>query len=203
MTKYADIPDGFKHCRGYGRAEHVAPKSQFTANRAAGDGLQKLCTGCQSASMRAYRERMKARSAEAVALCQASGTKCCKRCQRVGREPVRPITDFYVARDQRDGKRPECKDCVRELRWISYGIVGMTVERFGLMLAEQGGRCAIPSCQSRTGYRVLDVDHDHITGEVRGLVCRACNVVLGSCAESVQILREMIDYLSRTSVAVP
>lgn len=203
MMTCADISDGFKRCRGYGQAEHIAAKSQFAKSLAEKDGLQALCTGCHAAAMRAYRERLKARYAETAAQHQASGTKRCARCQQAGRNPIRPLADFYIARDQPDGKRSHCKDCVRELRWISYGIVGMTVERFDLMLAEQGGRCAIPSCQSQAARRVLDVDHDHITGEVRGLVCRACNVVLGSCAESAQILREMIDYLSRTSATAP
>jgi Autographiviridae endonuclease VII len=200
MAISTDIPDGFKRCRGHDRTEHIASKSQFAAARGTVDGLQKLCTDCHATSMRAYRERLKARYSETAALHQTSSTKRCARCQQVGREPARPLTDFYVARDQPDGKRSHCKDCVRELRWLSYGIVGMTVERFDLMLAEQGGRCAIPSCQSNGDYRVLDVDHDHVTGEVRGLVCRACNTVLGKCRESVQILGEMIDYLNRTAV---
>ena len=203
MTTYTDIPDGFKRCRGYGRTEHSAPRSQFATARGTADGLQKLCTGCHSVSMRAYRNRLKARYAETGAQHQSSATKRCTRCLQAGREPLRPLADFYIARDQPDGKRPQCKDCVRELRWAKYGIVGMTVERFDLMLAEQDGQCAIPSCQSEADYRVLDVDHDHVTGEVRGLVCRACNTVLGKCRESVQILTEMIDYLGRTSPAAP
>lgn len=39
---------------------------------------------------------------------------------------------------------------------------------------KQLGRCEI--CQ-RDGW--VDVDHDHVSGKVRGLLCRGCNVSLG------------------------
>jgi hypothetical protein len=80
------------------------------------------------------------------------------------------------------------------MRWESYGIVGMTVERYEAMLIQQEYRCAIPSCDYRS-RRSLDVDHDHATGEVRGLLCRNCNTIAGHSRESVDILRDMIVYL--------
>jgi hypothetical protein len=114
----------------------------------------------------------------------------------MGRDPVRPLSDFHESTDTPDGKRNHCKDCVRELRWKSYGIVGMTVERFAELLEQQDYHCAIPSCSVRgTDERVLDVDHDHDTGAVRGLLCRNCNTILGKSRESVGILTDLITYL--------
>jgi hypothetical protein len=125
-----------------------------------------------------------------------TATKRCARCERVGRVATRTAADFHEASDTKDGKRPHCKDCVRELRWISTGIVGMSVERFEHMLRDQGEKCAIPSCANRsTPERLLDVDHDHDTGQVRGLLCKSCNMVLGKSRESIAILRDMISYL--------
>lgn len=40
------------------------------------------------------------------------------------------------------------------------------------MLVAQGGKCAI--CDQP--FKTIDVDHDHATGAVRGLLCRRCNL---------------------------
>lgn len=54
---------------------------------------------------------------------------------------------------------------------------GLEPGQYELLLAAQGRRCAI--CQKATGARRrLAVDHDHETGEVRGLLCKPCNYVL-------------------------
>ena len=56
-------------------------------------------------------------------------------------------------------------------------LYGLSAEQVVLLLREQGGSCAVCSVTGK-----LEVDHDHTTGEVRGLVCRRCNLILG-CIE--------------------
>jgi hypothetical protein len=51
--------------------------------------------------------------------------------------------------------------------------LGVDDERYAAMLADQGGGCAI--CGATPKNRRLNVDHDHKTGAVRGLLCHACN----------------------------
>lgn len=62
------------------------------------------------------------------------------------------------------------------------------------MLAEQDGRCKI--CGQ---LKKLNVDHDHATGEVRGLLCHGCNVGIGFFRDSPELLRSAIDYLVRST----
>lgn len=53
---------------------------------------------------------------------------------------------------------------------------GITADEYDNMLADQGGCCKL--CRRAPGKRPLDVDHDHATGKVRGLLCNQCNRTL-------------------------
>lgn len=68
------------------------------------------------------------------------------------------------------------------------------------LLEKQGGTCALPSCDktpetSAKNSNKLDVDHDHATGAIRGLLCRNHNLLLKRRISSPQLLREFADYL--------
>lgn len=72
---------------------------------------------------------------------------------------------------------------------------GITPEQYDRMHAEQGGVCAI--CGDQQRGRALDVDHDHVTGAVRGLLCSGCNQTLGKMKDSPDLLRAAAAYLER------
>jgi Recombination endonuclease VII len=73
-------------------------------------------------------------------------------------------------------------------------LYGISLDDYDNMLDDQGGRCAICLCRPRT--RPLAVDHDHVTGRVRGLLCSRCNHgLLHFAQEDVTILRRAIEYL--------
>ena len=71
---------------------------------------------------------------------------------------------------------------------------GITLDDYNYMLQEQEGQCAI--CGKKQ-IESLYVDHSHITGEVRGLLCHKCNSVLGYVNDDVNILAKSINYLER------
>ena len=76
---------------------------------------------------------------------------------------------------------------------------GITPEEYDAMLLAQGGACA--SCgdgQSEGGYR-LSVDHNHDTGEVRGILCNGCNAALGHLKDDPQRILALLAYLRRVS----
>lgn len=83
---------------------------------------------------------------------------------------------------------------IKHGRWI-LSTYGITSEEYDAIYAAQGGKCAI--CQRATGARKkLSVDHDHATGEVRGLLCTPCNRdVLGHLRDSVMALLRAVRYL--------
>lgn len=53
--------------------------------------------------------------------------------------------------------------------------LGVTDDEYSAMLAAQHGRCAIPGCPRTPKTRRFHVDHDHATGQVRGLLCHYHN----------------------------
>jgi len=76
----------------------------------------------------------------------------------------------------------------------SYGI---TIEQYDELLRAQGGVCAACAAPP-TEKRLLDVDHDHRTGRVRGLLCRRCNRALGSLRDDPELARKLATYLEIT-----
>ena len=71
-----------------------------------------------------------------------------------------------------------------------YGIVP---EEYDILLEKQGGACII--CGDIPTNRRLDIDHDHNTGEIRGLLCNKCNRGLSIFRESSELMRLAACYL--------
>jgi hypothetical protein len=82
------------------------------------------------------------------------------------------------------------------MRVINYGC---TNNEFEAMLAAQQGNCAICKAPENTTHkgrlRRLSVDHDHVTGRIRALLCGACNIGLGSLQNDPEVLKAAIAYL--------
>lgn len=62
------------------------------------------------------------------------------------------------------------------------------------MAEAQGHKCAI--CK-QTPNHTLHADHNHATGEVRGLLCRQCNLALGGFKDSITNLSAAIAYIKQ------
>ena len=72
---------------------------------------------------------------------------------------------------------------------------GITERVYRLMLSEQGGRCAV--CGRKPATRRLHVDHCHLTGRVRGLLCYLCNHKLIAQHSNPALFRAAAEYLER------
>jgi hypothetical protein len=83
----------------------------------------------------------------------------------------------------------------RENGWKYAGIVDMTYDRYLDMLEKQNRCCAICNDPQEILARNLCVDHNHTTGEARGLLCDKCNFAIGYFKESRLLLEKAINYL--------
>lgn len=82
------------------------------------------------------------------------------------------------------------------LKWL-YGI---TKEEYEQMIEEQDGKCAL--CGKEFVYERLHnfepcIDHNHETGQIRGILHRRCNIGIGQFNDDVDKLEEAVDYLKR------
>lgn len=89
-------------------------------------------------------------------------------------------------------------DYERRRSWLRNKF-DMTVEAYEAMLGSQENRCAICARTPDEVGRSLAVDHDHSTGEIRGLLCSRCNVGIGLLGDSIGGVMRAVSYLRRQS----
>ena len=75
-------------------------------------------------------------------------------------------------------------------------LYGLTTIKFTALLESQRGTCA--SCKAAEwGRRGPQIDHDHVTGKIRGILCRKCNTALGMIGDDLKIARLLVAYLEK------
>lgn len=101
-------------------------------------------------------------------------------------------TEYYI---RKNGHTSACKDCSRDQRLVkTYGI---TLAEFHKLLEEQNNACAICGMHLANKGMNTHIDHDHETNEVRGLLCRSCNILLGHALDDIDRLKSAIAYLEK------
>ena len=70
---------------------------------------------------------------------------------------------------------------------------GLTQDDYDDLLKKQDGRCGI--CEFKVLDKKLVVDHCHLTGRVRGLLCTKCNVAIGLLRDDPELVKAALRYL--------
>lgn len=159
----------------YQRPENVArrkelSKIRYDANREEKRAYARAYAAAHPEQRQAYRdahrEQMK---------------KYSKELYQANRESIRA----YHASPERKAHRKN---------YLLSKMYGISKVEFDAMLIQQGGRCAICKTKEFNGYGPV-VDHDHMTGKVRGILCNNCNAMLGWSRELISTLSAAIEYL--------
>jgi hypothetical protein len=57
-------------------------------------------------------------------------------------------------------------------------------------------------CEGCGATENLHVDHEHVSGDIRGVLCRSCNTALGAVKDDISILIRLLAYLERSQRTV-
>lgn len=109
---------------------------------------------------------------------------------------------YTISRGRKGGTFRRCRVCAAEKRrspeMRSYMKRYQVALKYGLMkeqvselLVSQDGLCAI--CFKRPA---VDVDHDHETGRIRGMLCHGCNLGLAALGDNEEAIRWVLEYVS-------
>lgn len=74
---------------------------------------------------------------------------------------------------------------------------GITLKEYNRIFVNQGGKCAICRKKPDIKKKYFAVDHNHRTGTNRGILCHACNIMIGNAKDSIKLLQAGIRYLNR------
>lgn len=118
----------------------------------------------------------------------------CKACYQLQR---RPYQIKYMATIGREKQRS--RYCSKKRSETTVKMYGITIHEYEKILEKQGGVCGIcGSSDSKTkGVGRFCIDHDHQTGKIRGLLCSSCNRGIGLLGDSIDNLKNAIEYLRR------
>lgn len=144
---------------------------------------------------------------------QSNVVEITKRCKYCGED--KSLSEFSFNFNRKSRKR-ECKSCKniynkqyhkRNSKKLIYKATthnlrrkyGMTREMRDAVLSAQDHRCAICKINldgSKPKLRGC-IDHCHVTGKVRGILCGTCNSAIGLLNDSEQNLLSAVSYLSK------
>ena len=110
-----------------------------------------------------------------------------KTCSKCG--VSKPLFDFFKQKTGKDGYHASCKSCFNTATRQAKHL-----KRYGLT-SEQIDEMKKTGCELCGTTENLHVDHNHNTGNVRGILCTNCNRGIGHLKDSPDLLRKAATYL--------
>lgn len=128
----------------------------------------------------------------------ASRGWACEQCQREKRAAWKRLhADRLRAYNRAHAKAHRAEGLLSASRQLAraggYAPLNMPADALRAILAAHSGRCDIPRCPRPAKA----IDHDHATGDFRGILCTRHNAGLGHFSDSADELLSAVEYLFR------
>lgn len=160
----------------------------------------------------------------AFKILKPAGPLLIKRCNHCNTE--KGLSEFHKRAESSDGLNHKCKAC-NQSHAKEWGLAnplkrsiytkryndnhpekrrdtrlkskyGISQKQYNEMFMQQNGKCIGCERHQSEFSRPLCVDHDHVNGEIRGLLCHPCNHSLGLLRDSLQTLDNLKGYLIKS-----
>jgi hypothetical protein len=129
-------------------------------------------------------------------LCQTHYRTALRLTRNGGRKVPGPAPDPKKVRSRHNPDNPNRLRDKEMLRKHNLKTAyGLSLEEYDAILEFQKNCCAICLLDFSTDPKTPHVDHDHVTGEVRAILCHHCNLMLGNAGDHAGILSAAIGYL--------
>lgn len=191
------VPTGMKWCV---RCTTIKPVGDFYRANSRSDGLSSYCKQCSHEAVKASERRTRDRN---------GGQPLQRRDKRVGElwcpdcQEYRPLAEFFRNVSTATGYGNYCREhqtarVVENRNRLHGGSRNYHLKRrYGITVADFQERfeAAGGLCQGCRKAPAVHVDHDHVTKQVRGLLCFNCNQALGNVRDDVAVLLSLVNYL--------
>jgi hypothetical protein len=121
----------------------------------------------------------------------------CKYCNEEHEQKSREIQNNAKSRQCETFKPHNWSGLEREDN-IMRKQYGISTEQFAELLEFQDGGCAICAKPIENIRRRMNIDHDHKSDIVRGILCTGCNTGLGHLGDDIEGLKRALYYLENT-----
>lgn len=176
--------------------ERCSPCYKLAKNLFHTDDGQKLCRKCSTLKSLDQFGNDKKKADKLRTHCKSCNSKAYKDWYYSDVDNSRAVSQNW--RDTNKQKRKEIwqdyylQDKASKLK-KNYGI---EYEDYLLMLEDQNFKCLTCNSDfSKMASRKIHLDHNHSTGEIRGILCHNCNIALGLLKEDIAVLKRMILYI--------
>lgn len=182
-----------KICRLCG---HGKPLEEFYKSKLTKDGRLSYCRTCHNKKNIARKKALKLGQEKLRYRHFTIGpTKECRGCHQILEVNYE---NFGLRGYDYQGPRSYCRTCHSlKSRLRKPGRGPISIEEFYTLFNKQKGLCGICHLPPPdNNILLLQIDHDHKTGKIRGLLCPKCNHGLGQFKDNKNILLEAINYLN-------
>lgn len=129
-----------------------------------------------------------------------TGIKTCRTCKE-----DKPFSEYPIAQ-KTNGIAHDCKACQSIKTKLRY--FGITQEQFYKLREDAGDCCEICGItekealenNNKTKHYGLYIDHNHSTGNTRGMLCHNCNLIIGHAKDNTSLLLAAVSYLEREEI---